>query len=86
MSRPRIQLRPIGAPKGPQLTPLPPPDARLALLEDIGRLAAQAQQLNLKHSAFILNLAHLDLKSRIHDVSDEELLAISQLIPSQFEH
>jgi hypothetical protein len=82
MSRSRTQLRPIALGKKlPQFAPMSQPDARLALLSEIERLAKQAKQLNLADSAFILNVAHLDLKSRIHDVSDEELHAISQIIP-----
>ena len=86
MSRSRPQLRALAvAKRAPRIGPSPQPDARLALLKDIERLAAQAKEMNLKDAAFILDVAHLDLKSRIHNVSNEELHALSQLIPTQSE-
>lgn len=78
MSRAPSQLRAVPATETPAaLSAGPPRDVRHALLEDIARLIARARQLELKDSAFLLEIAHLDLKTKIYKISDDELHALT---------
>lgn len=61
-------------------------DDCLMLLGEIERLITRAKQLKLKDSAFLLNVAHLDLQTKIHEISDDELEALAGLVGSQLQH
>lgn len=52
-------------------------DPRLALLDDIDRSIAKARELNLSRLALVLNVARLELKTQIYNVSDDELRMLS---------
>lgn len=57
-------------------------DGRRALLEAIEQLIVQARHLGLANSVYLLSMAHLDLKTEIHEIDDEELEAFSKVIRS----
>jgi hypothetical protein len=61
-------------------------DECLILLDEIERLITRANQLKLKDSAFLLNVAHLDLQTKIHEISDDELQAIAEFVGSRLQH
>jgi hypothetical protein len=50
-------------------------DERCVLLDRIGELIAKAKSLELPDSAFLLNVAHLDLKTKIHNIDEDEMQA-----------
>lgn len=54
-----------------------PEDARVVLLNSIAELIEKAKGLGLKDSAFLLNMAHLDLQTKIHRIDDDELSAFT---------
>jgi len=60
-----------------QLSLAAPKDPRLALLEDIDRSTAKARELHLDRLVSVLNVARLELKTQIHNVSDDELRMLS---------
>jgi len=72
MSNPRPQLLTVSEPGAT------PKDPRLALLDDIDRSIAKARELRLNRLVFVLNLARLEIKTKIHDVSADELRILSQ--------
>ena len=57
-------------------------DGRRALLEAIEQLIVQARHLGLANSVYLLSMVHLDLKTEIHEIDDEELEAFSKVIRS----
>ena len=60
-------------------------DDRRLLLTQIGELIARAKQLDLHDTVFLLNMAYLDLQTKIHGINDEELDAFSRAIRSCIE-
>jgi hypothetical protein len=85
MSIPVSQLRAVPAPDAaPQAAPAPlAADPRFPLLTEIERLAAKARELNLDRVALVLDLAHLELKTNIHNVTDDELRMLSRAAHSE---
>lgn len=78
MSSPRSPWRTVSADEETvALAPSPEGDVRLTLLEDVERSIVRARQLGLKDSVFLLEVVRLDLKAKIHNISDEELHALS---------
>lgn len=59
-------------------------DGRRALLHDIGALIGRAKSYELNEAVFLLNMAYLDLQTKIHDINDDELEAFSKIIRSSF--
>jgi len=59
------------------VSPGVPRDPRLVLLDDIDRSIAKARELNLNRLALFLNVARLELKTQIYNVSDDELRMLS---------
>jgi hypothetical protein len=59
-------------------------DCRL-LLAQIGELIARAKRLDLPDTIFLLNMAYLDLQTKIHGINDEELDAFSRVIRTSIE-
>jgi len=59
------------------VSPAVPRDPRLVLLDDIDRSIAKARELNLNRLALFLNVARLELKTQIYNVSDDELRMLS---------
>jgi len=55
------------------------------LLQEIAELIATAKNLELPDSVFLLNMAYLDLQTKIHRINDEELEAFSKIIRSAVE-
>ncbi|MGH9810225.1 MAG: hypothetical protein ACRD9W_23755 [Terriglobia bacterium] len=55
-------------------------DDRLQLLNDISELILQAKSLNLPETVLLLNMAHLDLQTKIHGINDEELNAFMNAV------
>ena len=51
-------------------------------LEAIEQLIVQARHLGLANSVYLLSMVHLDLKTEIHEIDDEELEAFSKVIRS----
>ena len=60
-------------------------DNRRALLEAIEGLIVQARRMGLVSSVYLLSIAHLDLKTQIHGINDEELEAFSKVIRSSLD-
>lgn len=60
-------------------------DGRRVLLEQIQQLIEHAKSLGLASSVYLLSMAHLDLKTEIHDIDDEELEAFSKVIRSSLD-
>ena len=60
-------------------------DERRQLLKEIGELIAKVKSLDLPDSVFLLSMAQLDLKTKIHGINDEELEAFSRIIRSAAE-
>jgi hypothetical protein len=60
-------------------------DGRRALLDEIEHLIAQARSLGLASSVYLLSMACLDLKTKIHEINDEELEAFSRAIRSSLD-
>ena len=60
-------------------------DGRRLLLDAIEQLIAQAKHLGLVNSVYLLSMAHLDLKTEIHDIDDEELEAFAKIIRSSLD-
>jgi hypothetical protein len=54
------------------LADVPDDECRL-LLQQIAELIATAERLDLPDSVHLLNMAYLDLQTKIHDINDEEL-------------
>lgn len=59
-------------------------DSRL-LLTQIGALMARAKRLDLTDTVFLLNMAYLDLQTKIHGIDEEELDAFSRAVRSAIE-
>ena len=84
MSTPRTQWRATSELEASrQLAHAPHADPRVLLLANIELLIAKARQSNLKQVAFLLDLAHLELKMQIHNVSEAELHALGMLARSE---
>jgi hypothetical protein len=60
-------------------------DNRHLLLKQIAELIARAKQLDLPNTVFLLNMAYLDLQTKIHDINDEELEAFSRAVRASIE-
>lgn len=60
-------------------------DDRRPLLTQIAGLIAWAKRLNLPDTVFLLNMAYLDLQTKIHDINDEELQAFSHAVRTSIE-
>lgn len=58
---------------------------RRKLLKDLADLIARAKSLKLPDSVLLLNMAHLDLMTKIHNINDEELQAFSNAVRSPVE-
>jgi hypothetical protein len=52
------------------------------LLKDLADLIARAKSLKLPEAVLLLNMAHLDLMTKIHNINDEELQAFSNAVRS----
>lgn len=61
-------------------------DERVQLLQDLAELIATARSLNLPETAFLLDIAHLGLRAKIHGISNVELQAFADHIRSQIEN
>lgn len=59
-------------------------DSRL-LLTQIGELMVRAKRLDLTDTVFLLNMAYLDLQTKIHGIDEEELDAFSRAVRSAIE-
>ena len=81
MSNPRSQWRTISGRE--MASPAPHVDVRCLLLADVERLIAKARESNLKQVVLALNLARLELKMQIHNVSESELHALGRLARSE---
>ena len=60
-------------------------DGRRVLLDAIEQLIVQAKNLGLASTVYLLSMAHLDLKTEIHDIDDEELEAFAKIIRSSLD-
>ena len=60
-------------------------DGRRLLLAQIAELIAKAKQLDLPDTVFLLNMAYLDLQTKIHGINDEELQAFSRAVRTSIE-
>jgi hypothetical protein len=60
-------------------------DACFMLLKEIAELIAKAKFLGLPDSVFLLNMAHLDLQTKIHNIDDAEMHAFSNAVRSLIE-
>ena len=60
-------------------------DERRVLLKRIADLIATAKRLDLPDSIHLLNMAYLDLQTKIHGINDEELEAFSRIVRSSIE-
>lgn len=66
------------------LADVPDDECRL-LLQQIAELIATAKRPDLPDSVHLLNMAYLDLQTKIYDINDEELAAFSRIIRSSTE-
>jgi hypothetical protein len=62
-----------------------PGDERLLVLNGIAELIAQAKRLDLADCAFLLGIAQLGLKAKIHNISDDEMNAFFNAVRESFE-
>jgi hypothetical protein len=60
-------------------------DERVALLAKIAELIEKAKSLGLTETAFLLNMAHLDLQTRIHGIEDDEMHAFIGAVRASIE-
>ena len=58
---------------------------RTVLLQEIAELILKARSLNLSDTAYLLNIAHLELKARVHGISSNELQAFTDHVRAQTE-
>jgi len=63
----------------------PPKNRRAELLRQISALIAEAKELHLTDTAFLLKVAHLDLQTKINNISVSELQAFTEHIRSHIE-
>jgi hypothetical protein len=62
-----------------------PCDERLLVLNGIAELKARAKRLDLADCAFLLGMAQLGLKAKIHNISDDEMNAFFNAVRDSFE-
>jgi len=63
----------------------PPKKGRAELLRKIVALIVEAKELHLTDTAFLLNVVHLDLQTKINNISASELQAFTEHIRSRIE-
>ena len=63
----------------------PPKNRRTELLRKIAAMIVEAKDLHLTDTAFLLNVVHLDLQTKINNISASELQAFTEHIRSRIE-
>lgn len=62
-----------------------PADERLKLLEQLTEMIAKAKTMDLPQSVFLLNMAHLDLQTKIHNIDDDEMQAFVDAVSASYQ-
>jgi hypothetical protein len=62
-----------------------PADERLKLLEQLAEMIAKAKTMDLPQSVFLLNMAHLDLQTKIHNIGDDEMEAFVNAVSASYQ-